>query len=206
VSIDRARCAKCWTLVTVGARACERCGSVLPASAQGDPTDAPCPRCKAPLSRLEADAELAGTDALHECRACGGVFVGHAALLEVARLWRRGEVLPPALTDAAAPADDVVQYLACPACGRRMNRRRLGRVVVDVCSMHGTWMDRGEASRVIEKVDVDKGDAARRTSSPEVVAAEVRMRMEALRETREVGEQVSLVRQLLHALFGLPPV
>lgn len=204
VAIERARCAACGALVTIGARACERCGASLPVLATDDPVGGPCPRCGAPLAAVSAEADLGVADTLCECAACRGVFIGHAALVEAARRWRRGEAIPTALLDAAEPSEDVVRYLACPACGRRMNRKRFGRVVVDVCARHGTWMDRGEPSRVLDRVEIGREALARRASAEEV-AADVRMRVEALRETRAAEERGSLLAELLRALFGVPP-
>jgi Zn-finger nucleic acid-binding protein len=41
-----------------------------------------------------------------------------------------------------------VRYLMCPICGAPMHRKNFARrsgVLVDVCPLHGTWFDRGEA-------------------------------------------------------------
>ena len=47
-------------------------------------------------------------------------------------------------------------YVACPDCGKIMNRQNFGKrsgVIIDVCRGHGTWFDADELSRVIAFVE-----------------------------------------------------
>jgi Zn-finger nucleic acid-binding protein len=46
-----------------------------------------------------------------------------------------------------------VRYRPCPGCGLLMNRKNFGGtsgVILDVCSLHGSFFDRGELPRVLE--------------------------------------------------------
>src|SRR5262249_35738226 len=87
------------------------------------------------------------------CPKCGGQLVEHGLLRD---LLERREVYghtaprhtarPPPL--AAAP----VRYVPCPTCGQLMNRKNfagISGVIVDVCTNHGIWFDRGELPRVL---------------------------------------------------------
>ena len=45
-----------------------------------------------------------------------------------------------------------VRYRPCPQCGKMMNRQNFGRLsgtIVDTCSGHGTFLDRGELHQVV---------------------------------------------------------
>jgi Zn-finger nucleic acid-binding protein len=49
---------------------------------------------------------------------------------------------------------DVV-YLPCPVCGKFMTRRNFATtsgVIIDVCSDHGIWFDRGEMEKIMDFV------------------------------------------------------
>lgn len=53
------------------------------------------------------------------------------------------------------PLSDPVRYRACPVCHQLMNRKNFGGgsgIVVDVCSLHGTFFDAGELPRVLDFV------------------------------------------------------
>jgi Zn-finger nucleic acid-binding protein len=53
------------------------------------------------------------------------------------------------------PLSDRVRYRACPTCSQLMNRKNFGGssgIVVDVCSLHGTFFDAGELPRVLDFV------------------------------------------------------
>ncbi len=90
---------------------------------------------------------------MFECARCHGLFVEAA---KVALLLRHAT-----LEDEAAAGDGrpgarthergAVRYLKCPVCHTPMTRAAAkGRgVVVDVCSLHGTWFDANELDAVI---------------------------------------------------------
>src|SRR4029434_7276490 len=65
-----------------------------------------------------------------------------------------------------------VVYVPCPECTMLMNRKNFANrsgVIVDVCTAHGGWFDRGELARVMEFVRSGGWDRAleieRRTAS-----------------------------------------
>jgi hypothetical protein len=61
----------------------------------------------------------------------------------------------PAATPRANPLSDPVRYRPCPECAQLMNRKNFGGssgVVVDICSLHGAFFDRGELPRVLDFV------------------------------------------------------
>jgi len=107
-----------------------------------------CPRCESSL--VDSEASLS-------CPRCHGVFVFRAHVdAFLANLGELGESFsyresarPPASSQQGA-FDPDVRYLACPVCGKRMNRRNMRRsgAIVDTCLFHGTWFDAGEAAKV----------------------------------------------------------
>ena len=108
-------------------------------------TQMPCPHCKIELQTLTPNGALS-------CSSCGGGFCSRATL---EALLRQVEISPPAGAYArptlglAGP----VRYVACPVCSELMLRQNFGEssgVVVDVCSPHGVWFDRGELGRIME--------------------------------------------------------
>ena len=54
---------------------------------------------------------------------------------------------------AAGSPSASVRYRPCPQCGKMMNRQNFGRLsgtIVDTCSGHGTFLDRGELHQVVK--------------------------------------------------------
>ena len=204
VELEFARCPGCHALGSLGERSCARCGAELPRMVSGEATDAACPRCDGTLRPIEAQDWL---DAYHECTKCGGVFLGHHTFANAVRRHAAGNPLPPVLMEHVEPRPDEIVYLRCPCCGAQMHRKRLARMVVDTCKMHGTWFDRGEVARVLSAKAEDPADKApQRPLRLEARAAVARAQVAAVMETRSIERQTSFVRALLSALFGLPPV
>lgn len=95
-----------------------------------------------------------------ECSGCGGVFLDHVAIQRVVgeRAQRRAAALLDALPRRevrAIPAAGEKMYLPCPVCHIIMNRRLFAvgsGVIIDVCRVHGTFLDAGELPRVIDLV------------------------------------------------------
>jgi len=108
-------------------------------------TEMPCPHCKIELQTLTPNGALS-------CTQCGGGFCSRSVL---EGLLRQVEISPP--TGAyARPSSSLagpVRYVGCPVCSELMLRRNFGEtsgVVVDVCSAHGVWFDRGELGTILE--------------------------------------------------------
>ena len=105
----------------------------------------PCPRCKIELRTVTPNGALS-------CSRCGGGFCSRSTL---AALLRQVEIAPPADRDVrpSSSAGGPARYVTCPVCSELMLRRNFGEssgVVVDVCSQHGVWFDRGELGTILE--------------------------------------------------------
>jgi Zn-finger nucleic acid-binding protein len=173
VELASVRCPHCFALHFTGSRFCARCGKELSLEPLLDPTDAPCPRCDKPLRMLGSAADVLPDESLselpmHECIACGGIFVSQKTLDAIIKRESPGpdgqtavggafiappHRVPPAA--ASAPHLDVVRYVKCPLCHELMNRNNFGKrsgVIVDVCKAHGVWFDKGELTQAIEFV------------------------------------------------------
>ena len=108
-------------------------------------TELSCPHCKIELSTVTPNGALS-------CAQCGGGFCSRSVL---EGLLRQVEISPPAGAYARPSLSlaGPVRYVACPVCSKLMLRRNFGEtsgVVVDVCSAHGVWFDRGELGAILE--------------------------------------------------------
>lgn len=144
VSLESMRCRGCYHLRAIGSRACERCGTERPLPRYAHALDAPCPRCDEPLG--EADAH----GGAFACGTCAGFFVTHERLAELLTSPTNEPPTAPFSHERASDPGrkrDPRAYLPCPQCHTSMSRRGFGRrsgIVVDVCTIHGTWFDPGE--------------------------------------------------------------
>ena len=96
---------------------------------------------------------------LLECASCDGTWIEAAAFdrlctqreQQAAIAQKPMELRNSGATTAAAAAP--VRYRPCPQCAKMMNRQNFGRLsgtIVDVCSGHGTFLDRGELHQVVK--------------------------------------------------------
>ena len=98
-------------------------------------------RCPACSTETLSSYHLERPDAqVHECAACGGVWVPREV---VQTLGRKKE------TESLPEAQPPGPYRPCPACNVLMSRKRCGPVVLDVCTLHGVWFDRGELNSFV---------------------------------------------------------
>jgi Zn-finger nucleic acid-binding protein len=147
---------------------CQRCGAGRDVRAEKR-IHAPCPRCQS--TRLIQYA--LGPVALQACPRCKGSFLpasewdvlleafAHEPLPEVVIVNVASEV--PSAGDpyrTAAPvsesesesAPDLEAVVRCPTCDEPMERFEFAGVsgaVIDVCHLHGVWLDAGEVERVV---------------------------------------------------------
>lgn len=209
VRLSKVRCPTCFALQKTGDAACARCGHALELEPVLDPLGARCPRCPGHLSAL-------GDRGMVECTACGGVFVDHPSLARVTEARSASGPLPvkdarPFERARRAVETTDVRYLPCPMCHQSMNRVNFGRrsgVVVDVCKADGTWFDAGELTQAVEWVaaggmeqaKAKAGEApderARRLAQAQALA-QVQMMKESMDETRRLGRQVGVSRDLV---------
>lgn len=200
VRLDHTRCGRCYSLQAPGNFACGRCGAALELEPMLDATDAPCPRCRAPLEAAAGDATLS------ECARCGGIFVAKDALV---RILAAAEVSGPVCKTSPAFLTDV-RYLPCPQCHTTMNRVNFGRasgVIVDVCRAHGTWFDPGDLTRVIAFVGSGGLVKARARENEAARAAQARLAAERaelvpLDENKRLESSLDLLREVVTALFS----
>lgn len=200
VRLDHTRCGRCYSLQAPGNFACGRCGAPLELEPMLDATDAPCPRCRAPLEAAGGDVSVS------ECARCGGIFVVKEALVRILAV---AEVSGPVGKTAPASLTEV-RYLPCPQCHTTMNRVNFGRasgVIVDVCRTHGTWFDPGDLTRVIAFVGSGGLIKARARENEAARAAQARLAAERaelvpLDENRRFESSLELLREVVTALFS----
>ena len=94
---------------------------------------------------------------LLECAECDGTWIEAAAFdrLCTQREQQAAVAHRPIESNlsAATAAPPAVRYRPCPQCGKMMNRQNFGRLsgtIVDTCSGHGTFLDRGELHQVVQ--------------------------------------------------------
>jgi Zn-finger nucleic acid-binding protein len=95
---------------------------------------------------------------LLECAGCDGTWIEASAFERLcaqreqqAAIVQKG--IEPRNGKSPTPnAPDRIRYRPCPKCGKMMNRQNFGRLsgtIVDTCSGHGTFLDRGELHHVV---------------------------------------------------------
>lgn len=170
----------------VGSRFCAHCGAEATHDVVADDTRLACPRCSEPLQGLRL-----GTTSVHECAACGGLWIAPETLQRLCDAREEHAGFVSAL-EARVPtkpvAPDTVRYIPCPRCTKLMNRVNFAHssgVILDVCKADGVWLDRGELQRVMGFVE-QGGLAAARDHEREQLADE-RRRLDAARAGRTIA-------------------
>lgn len=146
------RCGHCFELSFPEDLHCRGCGRELGLHPIPSQSELSCPDCKVPLHAFQASA-----GELLACEQCGGQMVAHPLLRAlVEQRESLGQAVPsPGAIPRGNPLSDRVRYRACPTCSQLMNRKNFGGasgIVVDVCSVHGTFFDAGELPRVLDFV------------------------------------------------------
>lgn len=119
---------------------------------------------------------------LLECASCDGTWIEAPAFEKLctqreqqASIAQKAVDMKP--SSAAAPAAAApVRYRPCPQCGKMMNRQNFGRLsgtIVDTCSGHGTFLDRGELHQVVKFI-LDGGFSRMRQAELERIKEEQR--------------------------------
>lgn len=111
-----------------------------------------CPRCKAETQVLGV-----GPIEIDRCVACGGIWFDVGEIKQLRELADdkhvRADIEALLAVDDRLSTPSTEQTLTCPVCALRLTRRHhedAPGVVIDRCSLHGTWLDRGEAVRLLE--------------------------------------------------------
>ena len=137
-----------------GAAFCPRCGAPRSRAEEAQPHTTKCPACRGDMLWIRV-----GEVDLLECAACDGTWIETAAFDRLctqreqqAAITQKGVERKNTRRAAPQPAERV-RYRPCPQCGKMMNRQNFGRLsgtIVDTCSGHGTFLDRGELHQVVK--------------------------------------------------------
>lgn len=140
-------------LLFQGAAFCPSCGAPRSRAEEAEPHSTKCPACRGDMHWIRV-----GDVDLLECASCDGTWIETAAFdrLCTQREQQAAIAHEPAQikgAGAAVPAAARIRYRPCPQCGKMMNRQNFGRLsgtIVDTCSGHGTFLDRGELHQVVK--------------------------------------------------------
>jgi Zn-finger nucleic acid-binding protein len=147
-------CPGCFARMFIGSRFCGRCGAEAIRTQVDDDGPLSCPRCSEELQALAL-----GTTSVHECSACGGLWLSPVSmqkLVDVREAHASVVSVLAARVPTAPTAPETVRYIPCPKCKSLMNRVNFAKssgVVIDVCKADGVWLDRGELQRVVGFVE-----------------------------------------------------
>jgi Zn-finger nucleic acid-binding protein len=141
------RCPHCQKPVAATARICVHCNG--PVIDRGEQTSEPlCPHCREQLAIIAIEG---GADQAEACEKCRGVWLD----LDEFRRTTNPQRIPKEYVESKnvwfKRSVDPVKYIACPRCGRLMNRENFSRIsgiIVDRCRDHGVWLDAGELERL----------------------------------------------------------
>lgn len=145
------RCHQCYEMNSARSAHCSGCGRELGLEPVGGADARDCPSCRKPLELFRGT----GGDLL-DCAGCGGQFVEHELLRSLLEAREVTGLAVPRRVRRTSLAVGKVRYVPCPGCKQLMNRKNFGGesgVVVDVCSLHGTWFDEGELPQVLAFVE-----------------------------------------------------
>lgn len=138
--------------------ACTKCMAWSGANPVDDTPDAgfACPRCKTTYLRVEG----LGRAKVKVCDRCRGLFVPAFQFSVLVNDYVADQPLPvgsfppppPSLPDKADPR---IELVTCVACRREMDRLQFAvrsGATVDVCNVHGIWLDGGELVAILHFV------------------------------------------------------
>jgi len=194
-------CPACFGMMFVGAKYCSHCGAKADRSEIAGAPPQPCPRCGIGMGAVA----IGGTE-LRECGRCEGVWVDVDSLDKICTdREKQGAILGAAapLPNARNPDQEKVRYLACPVCGKLMNRvnfARCSHVVVDVCKGHGTWFDKDELRQIVEFIRAGGLEKARES---EIAELERRRRELASAQIERSGDLPAFSRTTHYGDWGV---
>jgi len=143
-------CPACFGAIFINMRHCPWCGTRSSDAEKIAERALQCPRCSTGMDQLEL-----GGKRVRRCAPCGGLWVDKDTLQEICNGHEDQEAVlgfntAPTGADAVGKAPRV--YVACPECGKLMNRRNFAGcsgVIVDWCKTHGCWFDHNELRRIV---------------------------------------------------------
>ena len=175
-TVATCRCTACLAWNLAGAAHCQACGRLLASSTESAGTTASyqCPRCSSHLHTREY-----GNLSVEECDKCGGLLLAPTTMDRIVAARDMPTSLRLALPKREMKRETAVRYIACPTCGKSMNRQAFGRisgVVIDVCKNHDVWFDAGELGEAIRFVEQSGLERQREREQAELAERERRVR------------------------------
>jgi len=170
-------CPSCFGMLFVGAKFCSHCGAPADRTELKPTKRQLCPRCQ-----IDMNVAVVGRVELRECPKCDGIWADADSLQQIcADREKQAAVLGMAsnLSESDARALEKIRYLPCPVCKKLMNRvnfARCSHVVVDVCSQHGTWLDKDELRRIVDFIRAGGMETARARELAEIEAQRERLK------------------------------
>jgi len=203
-TVATCRCAACLAWNLASAAHCQACGRVLASSTEsaGIAPSYQCPRCGSHLHAREY-----GNLSVEECDKCGGLLLAPTTMDRLVAARDMPISLRLALPKRELKRETAVRYIACPTCGKSMNRQAFGRisgVVVDVCKNHGVWFDAGELGEVIRFVEQGGLERERERELAELAERERRVRAVEMRADRMDGPGIGLLSANVNVESGHP--
>ena len=137
-------------LLFQGALFCPSCGAARDRSEEIAPHATKCPACRGDMHWVRV-----GDVDLLECAECDGTWIEAAAFDRLCTEKEQQAALARTAAESKSPRTapaTPVRYRPCPQCEKMMNRQNFGRLsgtIVDTCSGHGTFLDRGELHQVV---------------------------------------------------------
>jgi Zn-finger nucleic acid-binding protein len=141
-------------LLFQGAAFCPSCGAARSRAEEAQPHATKCPSCRGDMHWIRI-----GEVDLLECASCDGTWIEAAAFDKLCADRERQAALARQAIELKDTGESPetkpprVKYRPCPQCGKMMNRQNFGRLsgtIVDTCSGHGTFLDRGELHQVVK--------------------------------------------------------
>jgi Zn-finger nucleic acid-binding protein len=184
-------CPTCMALLFQGAAFCPACGAARSRAEEAQPHSTKCPACRGDMHWIRV-----GDVDLLECANCDGTWIEAEAFdrLCVQREHQAAIAHTRApVKESAASAAPVthVRYRPCPQCGKMMNRQNFGRLsgtIVDICSGHGTFLDRGELHQVVKFILAGGFTRTRQAELDRIKEEQRRLRELELHLSRQRGQ------------------
>jgi Zn-finger nucleic acid-binding protein len=143
------------------------------------PVSPPCPRCNVGLFA----GKVGHLDALG-CGACGGLWVDNEATTTILRRYDLDAAQLARMIDARAAAQQALSPFAtasggCPICTKPLEAAEHQGTRLDFCALHGTFFDRGELARVLERAKLAAVPVAAPPAGPSIGEIRTEIRHEA---------------------------
>jgi Zn-finger nucleic acid-binding protein len=161
-----------------------------------------CPTCDQAMQ-----AQTLCGETIERCFTCDGEFCTHQTLRRLLSAHAPAPGAPAGAYVRPSPLSDPVRYRKCPACRDMMLRKNFrdsSGIVVDVCSAHGIWFDRGELGMVFKFVATGAFAKAERDT---VRRSDARRRLDVFeRDLRKAGPRHYIGSHMAGSVEGLADI